>query len=176
MADYSLNLSNAKLAVAYAQKVLKPGNYFFSSNKAALAVVHTRARIKNGRDNKDRLDRISEIASNCEKTGAGNCNEFAAVCFVWAKRRGIYPIDYMNLTKGNHAFVVIGRKLESDHTNVSTWGGDAVICDGWDNNAYQATWGSMVATLPGAAFPEYESTGRWNPLEEAQRDDGNRMA
>ena len=95
---------------------------------------------------------------------------------MWAKRRGIYPIDYMHLTNGDHAFVVIGRKPDSVHTRVSTWGGDAVICDGWDNHAYQATWGNMVKTLPGAMFPEYESDGRWNPLEEAQVDDRTRMA
>ena len=176
MAGYSSNVSNAKLAVAYSQKTLTPGNYLFSSAADADAVKRTRARIKAGRYNKERLDRIAEIAANCEKTRAGNCGEFAAVCFMWAKRRGIYPIDYMHLTNGDHAFVVIGRKLDSVHTRVSTWGGDAVICDGWDNNAYQATWGNMVTTLPGAMFPEYESDGRWNPLEEAQVDDGTRMA
>ena len=176
MAGYSSNLANAKQAVAYSQTTLTPGNYVLSSAAQANAVARTRARIEAGRYNKERLDRIAEIAANCESTRAGNCGEFAALCFIWARRRGIYPLDYMNLTNGDHAFVVIGRKLDSNDRSVGTWGGDAVICDGWDNNAYQATWGNMVLTLPGAAFPEYKSNGRWNPLEEAQRDDGNRMA
>jgi hypothetical protein len=176
MAGFSSNLSNAKQAVAYSQKTLTAGNYLLSSKNEHDAVVRSRARIKGGQANKDRIDRVAEIALNCEKTGAGNCGEFAALCFMWAKRRGVYPIDYMSLTNGDHCFVVIGRKLDSDHRKVSTWGAEAVIADGWDNNAYQASWGNIVSTLPGALFPEYESNARWNPLEEAMRDDGNRLA
>jgi hypothetical protein len=165
MAGFNSNLRNAKQAVVYSQKTLTAANYLLSNENECDAVVRCRAWIKAGQANKDRTDRVAEMALHCEKTGAGNRVEFAALCFIWAKRRGVYPIDFMSVTNGNHCFVVIGRKLDSDHRKVSSWGAEAVIVDGWDNNAYQASWGNVVSTLPGARYPEYESNARWSPLE-----------
>lgn len=81
---------------------------------------------------------VAQIARRAESFGCGNCGEQAAVAIMYLHRRRIIPLDYMNLTNGDHAFVVIGRLGSSNVEQVGTWGADAVICDPWSRQAYSA--------------------------------------
>ena len=46
------------------------------------------------------------------------------------------PLDYMERTNADHAFVVIGRTKGSRIDGYKTWGKEAVVCDPWDNKAF----------------------------------------
>jgi len=109
------------------------------------------------------MNRIAARAARAEQDGAGNCSEIAAACFMQLRRSGVHPIDYMTLTNGDHAFVVIGRGRDSDDTDCSRWGDAAVVCDAWVEAAYPATRAQMVQNIPGAVQPRYRSLYRWDP-------------
>lgn len=64
--------------------------------------------------------------------GCGNCNEQAALAFIYLRDRGIFPIDWVNKQNflpgyGGHSFVVIGK--EAGKVKPAEWGDSAVICD-----------------------------------------------
>ena len=82
------------------------------------------------------INRIRQVANDSIKWGVGNCGEQAAISFTELYNRGVRPLDYMWLTNRKHAFVVIGRKSDSGE-DPSAWGDEAVICDPWNNDAYQ---------------------------------------
>lgn len=93
------------------------------------------------------LDRIRNMASVARFAGCGNCGEQAAVAFMWLLKKKVAPIEYMQRTTVDHAFVVIGRSAGGPPEN---WGEACVICDPWDENAYMAAeaktklWGGGV--------------------------------
>lgn len=98
---------------------------------------------------------IEIIAYYTEKAGCGNCMEQSAVAFAYLLRLGVRPLDWMEVTNGDHAFVVIGREPDSAANDPKSWGKDAAVCDPWDNVAYpasqiarrlgnSATYGSML--------------------------------
>jgi hypothetical protein len=139
------------------------GNLSDNLRFATEAVNHTAARLTTGRGNtwEDNLritqpgtaaicvmtmrmmapdtETISQIAQRAERFHCGNCGEQAAVAMMFLHRRGVRPLDYMQLTNGDHAFVVIDRAANSDVNDPSTWGATAVICDAWSKIAYPAT-------------------------------------
>jgi hypothetical protein len=63
--------------------------------------------------------------------GCGNCGEQSAMAFVYLKGQSIGPLDWMQIGNFKHAFVVIGRKEDSDSSDYRTWGDDSVVCDPW---------------------------------------------
>lgn len=68
--------------------------------------------------------------------GCGNCEEQAAMAFIFLrdKGEGVFPLDLMQKPNkiwnlGGHAFVVIGREENSDPSDPGTWGPNAVVAD-----------------------------------------------
>lgn len=71
-------------------------------------------------------------ASAAALYGCGNCDEQAALAFIYLRDRGVFPLDWIDkanvvLKFGGHSFVVIGRL--KGKINPADWGPDAVICD-----------------------------------------------
>jgi hypothetical protein len=87
---------------------------------------------------KGKLD-IEIIAYYTEETGCGNCMEQSAVAFTYLLRLGVRPLDWMQITNGDHAFVVVGRKSDSVDSDPESWGVDAAVCDPWYKAAYAAS-------------------------------------
>jgi hypothetical protein len=72
---------------------------------------------------------LEKSADGAELYGCGNCGEQSAIAFMYLKRQGTFPLDWMEVNNYEHAFVIIGRAPKSDTRNHATWGTDAVICD-----------------------------------------------
>ncbi|HHF7344084.1 TPA: hypothetical protein ACPSKB_000485 [Legionella feeleii] len=87
------------------------------------------------------LHDIENNAKNSVKHGVGNCDELSGIAYLLllecpSKYTGnqTIRIEKINITSpGDHCFVVIGRRKNSDLRDPSTWGPDAVICDPWGN-------------------------------------------
>lgn len=81
----------------------------------------------------------NEIAFSC-KYSLGNCFELAlqALDHVLRKERVDMFAELYLLQGGDHGFLVLNRKPESDPELPETWGDAAVICDPWSNEVYPA--------------------------------------
>jgi hypothetical protein len=74
------------------------------------------------------IDAMSQAALTM---GAGNCEENAAIAFMYLYNRGVRPLDYMMISN-RHAFVVLGAEVRPMRTNFTEWtSGAAVACDPW---------------------------------------------
>ena len=145
MATLNENLAIAQLAVNKVVSVMTIG----ASNKisdvltsfygSVICVVATRSVdiATPAHDNIPKFIRVA--AAKAEHVGCGNCGEQAAIAFVFLVDRRVTPIDYMERTNADHAFVVIDRKVGSDVKDISTWGDTAVVCDPWDEKVYAAS-------------------------------------
>jgi hypothetical protein len=91
---------------------------------------------------------IRSKAVLAEATGCGNCEEQACLAFVYLRKQlKAAPLDLMlYLPPGDHVFVVIGRAKGTDAKDYRTWGPNAVVCDPWDNNYYEAKNSSKERT------------------------------
>jgi hypothetical protein len=83
----------------------------------------------------------------------GNCAEHAAIAFILLRNRGVRPLEYMFYAAEDHAFVVIGRKADTDLGRPASWGSSAVVCDAYYGKAYpvsriEAEMGSMAKHAP----------------------------
>jgi hypothetical protein len=161
-ADLS-HLETAKQANAIVKKKLTigPGNRWFSGMGAALCVKlqrreSTREIERRATDIKRKAaaagkgqaaewakwEQVIGIwAKNAEAHHCGNCAEHAAIAFTYLKNAGTRPIEYMGYLSGyfeDHAFVVIGRKPDSDINKPVAWGSDVAICDPYYGKAYPA--------------------------------------
>ncbi len=81
---------------------------------------------------------IAKVADVAKRYRMGNCGAQSAVAFEFLSRRGHRPLDFMELRKVDHTFVVVGRRPMSSPASIDAWGEDAVICDPWDRQAYPA--------------------------------------
>jgi len=72
------------------------------------------------------------------KFSLGNCLEIAKVALYSCLKQGCFA-EIFHLTNGDHAFVVVGRKRDSDPSDSKTWGPDAIVCDPWDDRCYPAS-------------------------------------
>jgi hypothetical protein len=75
---------------------------------------------------------LEYTAAMAARMGCGNCNEQAALAFIYLRDKGIFPLDWVNKANfvykfGGHSFVVIGR--ENRKVKPAEWGASAVICD-----------------------------------------------
>jgi len=107
----------------------------------------------------------ADIRIKAEKASSwkcGNCQEQAAVAFIYLLDHRVHPLDYYMFSDQSHAFVVIGRREDSDSTKPESWGSEAVICDPWcyleRNQVYAAkelkrVWGSKSPHLHYSAPP-----------------------
>jgi hypothetical protein len=136
--EMSKDLSNyyqaeAQMAVNYTRQILAWG----ASNKlydqavtlgtVNIGVLRTRittfaGSITNG-SGESTMDYWKRVARNASNACAGNCQEHAAVAFVYLMNRGVKPIEIVSVP--NHAFVVVGRGVKPSET------GDIGFPNGW---------------------------------------------
>jgi hypothetical protein len=76
-----------------------------------------------------KLDDIRTLSKLVTKFSCGNCAELAASAFIYLHKLNVRPLDYMVLGGADHAFVVIGREV--DTSDWTKWGTSAVVCDPW---------------------------------------------
>lgn len=79
----------------------------------------------------DRQIFIDEMASLGRLAQTGNCGELSAIAFQHLKSRGVAPLDYFALWRGewNHAFVVLNRDASIPVQEFGRWSYQAVVCD-----------------------------------------------
>lgn len=138
MGGLSSNLQQAKAAIAHVKRKLPrgAGNRSDGSSDAAECVLWIRENMVSA------AEWVPHLAARAEQMGCGNCGEQAAVAYMFLKKRGVRPLNYMNLNnpagKAVHSFVVIA--FEGDSETQSSWGENAVICDPWDDSQAYAAW------------------------------------
>ena len=87
---------------------------------------------------------IHRLVAMAKVARAGNCGEQAMLAFQFLKSRGVSPLDIMNFTDGDHAWVVIGRDANADEDDWDEWGAAAVVCDPW--HAFSGDVGTWAVT------------------------------
>jgi len=154
------SLARARLALSYVRREMTIGasNNFdvvWSAGRSpgcvygsGTAINRTLRNIKaSQREYVDRLS-LSErnllifqvFAAVGERNGCGNCGIQTALALVYLYNfHDDIPLDYMQRTDRDHAFVVIGRRLGSNDRDYTTGGSEAGVCDPWDNSVYAAT-------------------------------------
>ena len=133
------NLVWAKAAVSYTKKALStgPSNKLSNMGLRPLMCVNMMRGSASPMKKNNMYDFIRSWASRAQHFKCGNCAEHAAVAFVYLKDKGILPIHYMALVgKGDHGFVVIGRKTGSPDGNLASWGPNAIVCDPYKDKCY----------------------------------------
>lgn len=84
------------------------------------------------------------IANLAYWSGSGNCSHHAALAFIFLRDRGTLPLDFMDFTDFDHAFVLVGRLAEGTQpsnakaSKPETWGSDCVVCDAYTGDVYPA--------------------------------------
>lgn len=71
---------------------------------------------------------IQLLAEIAEKAKAGNCQEMAAVAFLFLMNMGI-SIELVSIP--THTFLIIGRSPLTPIHDPSRWNDDTIICDPW---------------------------------------------
>jgi len=98
-------------------------------------------------------DSVYRLASAAMLHRCGNCGEQTAVATIYLLWAGILPVDYMELTSVDHAFVLIGRPEEIPADDPSSWRAPMAIADPWyGNRIYPAS------DLPQVWGPDNEYT------------------
>lgn len=145
------NQSIAKKANDYSRDLIREGttqlqNNVYDLNKQ-LALRHALTEIREASrqsdffldvDNTIRL--FEQRVADCKKFSIGNCYELALMALDYMIRE--HPdinSEVYHIKGGDHAFLVIGRDINSDPIRPETWGKDAYICDPWSDSVYPAT-------------------------------------
>jgi hypothetical protein len=137
-------LNAGRHAVAYVKTKLKLGvaNNPFKLQSSVAGPVKSHGRHSEGMARRGR--RAQVFAENAERYVAGNCGEHSAVAYLWLRRNGIFPIDWVHFNNKDHAFVLIGRATTTNYTSKQIpqqpWFNDGVVrdaywgrCDFWSN-------------------------------------------
>lgn len=98
-------------------------------------------KIVNGRN---KYIALMVTASQAVKYNVGACDEMTAIAFMAGLQKTQAKLDMYSIEDGNHAFLVIGRSLNSDSEDFTTWGPNCVICDPWSRKVYPA---SQISTM-----------------------------
>lgn len=80
------------------------------------------------------------LLSLSSKFSIGNCQELTHQAFEFVLTH--YPslnAEIFYLKGGDHVFLVLNRKANSNTVNPKKWGNAAIICDPWKNKCYFAT-------------------------------------
>lgn len=73
------------------------------------------------------------------KDGCGNCGVQSAMAFVRLRDHSkAFPLDWMQIAGGDHAFVIVGRKSQTEPGAPATWNDEAIVCDPWHDAVEQA--------------------------------------
>lgn len=149
-----LNLNDANAAVKYVRNVL----FFGAPNRlrdhfvrdgmpnpdgvitwslSATATIYRR-RIANLSVRNTGLDpTIATMAEEAEMAHAGQCDEHAAVAFVYLiKNLMSFPVELVCRADKSHAFVLLGRSAKTDLSDPQDWNAATVVCDPWEGLAY----------------------------------------
>jgi hypothetical protein len=76
---------------------------------------------------------IQLLAQIAKEAQAGNCQEMAAVAFLFLLEKKILPLEIVNTP--NHTFVVLGRDPATPIHDPELWNEEALICDPWNRQA-----------------------------------------
>ncbi len=79
---------------------------------------------------------IESMARRASEFGIGNCGEHAAVAFKFLEDRGTRPLDYIVMTNGDHAMVLLGSTVPVKQNNFKEWSVESVYCDPWGGAAW----------------------------------------
>jgi len=64
------------------------------------------------------------------------CGPHSAVAFVYLRDElKVLPLDWMMYNNFQHAFVIVGRRSDTEAEDFTTWNRDAAICDPWRGEA-----------------------------------------
>lgn len=77
-------------------------------------------------------------ATTAKKTLLGNCYEMCCYCLFYLMDRIEEKIDIYVIHKADHVFIVIGRDINSDPDDYTTWGKQAMVCDPWSATIFPA--------------------------------------
>jgi hypothetical protein len=96
--------------------------------------------------NQKSLEIIQLLADIAHRARAGNCQEMAAVAFLYLKERNVAPIEMVSIPK--HTYIIVGRSPKTPINCHEDWNDEAVICDPWDRDTcimksrlfYQRVW------------------------------------
>lgn len=89
--------------------------------------------------------KIALATKLAEVSQLGNCGEKVWVLTHFLKKLGLdIRVEHFQImcnagstqTNGNHTFIVLGRDEESDPSDYTTWGINAIICDPWSRQQY----------------------------------------
>ncbi|WP_419421537.1 hypothetical protein ACNVED_16655 (plasmid) [Legionella sp. D16C41] len=77
----------------------------------------------------------------CKKFSLGSCYELALMALDYVLRYAPPSVnaEVYYIKGGDHAFLVVGRKMNSNPNKPETWGKEAYICDPWSNKVYPAS-------------------------------------
>lgn len=144
MLGYAPNLDFAQQAVSYVQNKMLVGAANRSEVLYSLGLSYICVAAQKSVDFGIAPDPvlpswIIKAAAKAEAAGCGNCGEQAAIAMVYLfNNLKVVPLDYVERTNADHAFVVIGRKANSEISDYKTWGDSCVVCDPWDYKAFSA--------------------------------------
>jgi hypothetical protein len=132
---------SAQMAADYATQKLTYGavNVDGRTRMACARMAEARDFLLNGLPGGYNTAYVFRIAESAIRAGAGNCGEYCAVAFRYLYTRNILPLDFVSYTRGDHAFLVLGRPAyrvdkpdkPTDIKWFEYWGPDPVICDPW---------------------------------------------
>ncbi len=154
-------LELARRAIAYAHRHIKIGSTQISNNQLTPEEFTSRRKaigeeslqddsfgirqavntVKNPLENDLDLAFFESVVMTSAKYSVGNCAEFAhfALDFVLRNADPAMIGELFYIINGDHKFLVLNREPGSEPEKPSTWGENAVICDVWANDAYQAS-------------------------------------
>jgi hypothetical protein len=151
-------LEAARNAVTYVKSKLRfgPANNPLKLQSDVESQLRAMGALLRTRDGEDRdMDakfvnpadslRVAQVwAENAERYGGGNCGEHAATALIFLRRKGIFPLDWVEFSDKDHSFVIIGRSgsggYKADEVPKQPWFPDAVICDPyWRRADYWST-------------------------------------
>jgi hypothetical protein len=76
----------------------------------------------------------------CKKYSLGNCHELALMALDYVVHSAPdVEAEVVHIKGGDHVFLVVGRKINSDIKRPETWGDNAYICDPWADDVYPAS-------------------------------------
>lgn len=141
---YGSNIDFAMRALEYVKNKMTIGasnnSDVFSTIGTSILCVAAQRSVDFGIANNTGIpSEIIKAAAKAEHVGCGNCGEQAAIAFVYlSEELKVRPLDFMSRTNADHAFVVIGRRADSEESDYKTWGDECIICDPWDSKVYSA--------------------------------------
>lgn len=145
--------SNEQIALeakSYAQFYIKKGctqlqtNAYDQSQKKALlmAMDDLRANMLEFEHSEElawiesNIKLFYKSVENSKKFSLGNCAELAMLAMNYIAHNTDNNAEFYNIINGDHMFVVIGRQMNSDPSDPTTWGDQAFFCDPWSNLVY----------------------------------------